>query len=329
MKRAWANRARTVETTATLQAFLDTRREFAVVDLLLIILRFGPVFGLTPLGYTNAACDVTWDGITYRAVGAMKLAKDAKVRQVIGVEVDELELVLDPWVTSTASSGELVLDVIPNTSYSVVRAAQHGLFDQATVERWRMILPAPPQFHTPPDLSNGAVLTFVGDIGDVEVRRSEITFSVRSRLDQLQMPLPRNAYQPSCLNQLYDTVCGLARTGSFGGKSFQATSTLDLAASTTIRPVLTTAPPQGDHYFDLGECVINGGPFIALRRSIRSQVGRILQLTDPFPPGVLTDGVSILLQRGCDKTLATCEARFGNRLRFRGFPFVPESDAAF
>jgi uncharacterized phage protein (TIGR02218 family) len=31
---------------------------------------------------------------------------------------------------------------------------------------------------------------------------------------------------------------------------------------------------------------------------------------------------------GCDKTQATCQARFGNLHHFRGFPFIPEPESA-
>ena len=32
---------------------------------------------------------------------------------------------------------------------------------------------------------------------------------------------------------------------------------------------------------------------------------------------------------GCDKTFATCKAKFDNALNFRGFPHLPGNDAAY
>ncbi len=43
---------------------------------------------------------------------------------------------------------------------------------------------------------------------------------------------------------------------------------------------------------------------------------------DPAPP----PGARALLLEGCDHTLATCQARFGNAVNFQGEPFLPGND---
>jgi hypothetical protein len=40
----------------------------------------------------------------------------------------------------------------------------------------------------------------------------------------------------------------------------------------------------------------------------------------------LTPGTRALLRQGCDHTLQTCHARFGNAINFQGEPFVPGND---
>ena len=40
------------------------------------------------------------------------------------------------------------------------------------------------------------------------------------------------------------------------------------------------------------------------------------------PPG-LAIGDAIYLYPGCDRTLNTCHAKFGNSANFGGFPFIP------
>ena len=38
-------------------------------------------------------------------------------------------------------------------------------------------------------------------------------------------------------------------------------------------------------------------------------------------------GDAFLLSAGCDKSFATCGAKFANRINFRGFPHMPGADA--
>ena len=40
----------------------------------------------------------------------------------------------------------------------------------------------------------------------------------------------------------------------------------------------------------------------------------------------LAPGTRTLLREGCDHTLATCHARFGNAVNFQGEPFLPGND---
>ena len=47
------------------------------------------------------------------------------------------------------------------------------------------------------------------------------------------------------------------------------------------------------------------------------------------PERALEAGQAFTLTAGCDKTFATCKARFANHLNFRGFPHVPGADFAY
>lgn len=59
------------------------------------------------------------------------------------------------------------------------------------------------------------------------------------------------------------------------------------------------------------EILNNDGPNIALA----------------MPPAIAPHvGTRLELVEGCDKTLATCSARFGNAINFRGEPFLPGND---
>jgi hypothetical protein len=331
VKRAFADHGMTVDTSATWESYAQGLSQVALVDLLLIFLPFGPLFGLTRLAWCNADATVTWDGVAYGALGVTRFSR-SEIQTSVGVEVDTLKVTLEPYVLRpnpvTPGDSEFTLDVIPGTTLTIPAAAALGLFDKAIVQLRRLLLPAPPQWHQPIDASAGAVLLFVGDVGEIEVNRAQVKLTVRSRLDQLAVNLPRSQYQPGCLNQLFDTICGLSRTGSYGGTSFNSAHTVDGPNTTTMSVALQFTEPRPDGYFDQGYIEVAAGPFIGLRRTIRSHRGKTIKLTKPFP-FALEDGAQVMLYAGCDKTQATCAAKFGNTAAFRGFPFIPNPDTAF
>lgn len=325
MRRAYADHARTVDTTAAMDAML-ARSEMAPVDLLAVILPFGPFFGITRLAWTNAEADIVWDGVTYKALGATRFSRST-LRTVIGVEVDTLTLTLDPYVPAPSPVGpgdpELTLDVIPGTTITIPAAAALGLLDKARVQLRRAILPAPARWHVTPDLSAGTVLLFVGEVGDIELDRTRIKLTVRSLLDQLSMQLPRNFYQPGCLNTLFDAACAKDRG------AYAHTRTVASGGTTMTVPLVDIGPTAPAGWWDQGYLeVASPTTFYGLRRTIRSATETEVRLIQPFP-FPLTAGWTVTLYPGCDKTLATCAAKFANRDRFRGFPFIPNPDTAY
>jgi uncharacterized phage protein (TIGR02218 family) len=46
-------------------------------------------------------------------------------------------------------------------------------------------------------------------------------------------------------------------------------------------------------------------------------------------PSAVEAGDGFTVTAGCDKTLATCKAKFDNVANFRGFPHMPGNDRAF
>lgn len=65
-------------------------------------------------------------------------------------------------------------------------------------------------------------------------------------------------------------------------------------------------------------------------RSVRvlSHGGASLNLTEP-PVLPVESGNTFRIVAGCDKSFATCKAKFANSTNFRGFPHLPGNDAAF
>jgi hypothetical protein len=78
-------------------------------------------------------------------------------------------------------------------------------------------------------------------------------------------------------------------------------------------------------YFDGGLMTINDGANAGFSREVKVYVpGQItLQLPFPYPVEV---GAAYTLVAGCDKSFATCKAKFNNALNFRGEPYIPGQD---
>lgn len=67
------------------------------------------------------------------------------------------------------------------------------------------------------------------------------------------------------------------------------------------------------------------GPATGLTARIIGVDGNALTLSEPVAQGT-APGMRVRLREGCDKTIATCSARFGNALNFQGEPFLPGND---
>ncbi len=61
----------------------------------------------------------------------------------------------------------------------------------------------------------------------------------------------------------------------------------------------------------------------------RSEDGQTLLLLEPSVGPEIAPGDAFSVTAGCDKTFATCKAKFTNPLNFRGFPHLPGNDAAY
>jgi uncharacterized phage protein (TIGR02218 family) len=48
----------------------------------------------------------------------------------------------------------------------------------------------------------------------------------------------------------------------------------------------------------------------------------VITVLQPLPAAVVS-GDAFEIYPGCDKTKATCENKFANLIRFRGYPFIP------
>jgi len=215
-----------------LLALLATRQFFAA-DLFTLTLQSG-----VSLYYCGGDADIVANGITFSAGGQTgpywdRTDNKAKCHWKVGVDVDSL-----------------VIDVIPGSATILgvpfLTAIRNGVFDGAEFTLDKVFMP------TYGDTSRGFVRYFVGRVAQIDAGRSVATFNINSHLELLDVQMPRNLYQPGCVNNLGDASCGVDIA------SFSAAGTV--AAGSSVAMVLGAI--AGTHqagYFDLGTITFTSG----------------------------------------------------------------------
>ncbi len=284
--------------SAGLIAFLNSGQQFCVADLYEIT----PVGGTTQY-FNNSDIDLIWNGHTYTSKQA--LIKHSKISNKIGLEVDETDIEITPQAT----------DLFAGVTWKT--AARRGMLDSAYIVIRTAIMP------TWGDTSLGPVHRFEGKFGPLDFDDLSIFATARSIAEALNISLPRNVYQPSCVHTLFDSGCGL------NSLAFLTAYTVDTSAGTptkTLIPISSSLIPAP--YWELGAMQFTSGINNGVRRAIK--LNRTLQqiVVTPPLPNVPTNGDSLVLVPGCDRLQSTCDSKFSNKDRFRGYPYIPVAETA-
>lgn len=280
--------------SAELITLLSTQRQFWLADLYTFTLADGTV-----LRYTSADVDITVGARVFDHTGPM--ISRSRTRIALGTSVDSLDLEITA-TTATLLSGLPWLQAITN-----------GALDGATVELERAFASAPGAAIA------GTVLLFVGRVSDTTTESLKSRVIVRSYLELLNTPLPKNLYQAGCGYSVYDTGCGLARA------TFAVNGSV---ASGSTRQVINCALSQIAGYFNIGDIQFTSGQNLGVIRTVKSYAPGVVDLAYPLPKTVAV-GDTFSIAPGCDKRLVTCDGTFGNKARFRATPFVPAPETAF
>lgn len=278
--------------SAELIALLNGSQQFTMADLLTITLKTGAV-----LRYTSADIPLVHGGNTFTPF----TFKRGRTRIVVGVEVDTLDITLFAGVNDLVSG-------LPFPHF-----AQNGGLDGATVQLERAFLPdwASPVV--------GALWMFSGRVSEITPGRTEIRLNVKSDIELLNTPMPRNLYQPMCGHTLYDSGCGVSKA------AYKVSSTV---ASGSTRTEIKTGLAQASGWFNRGTIYFSTGPNAGVTRTVKSYAGGTFTLALPLPYDPVV-GNAIDAHPGCDKTLATCTSKFNSKPKFRGFPYVPVPETAY
>lgn len=244
-------------------------------------------------GFTEHDRALTFDGTDFEPETGLE---PSEIRQGTDLAVD-------------AQDAQGVLDSERITETDIL----DGRWDNATVEAWLV------------DWSDPAerILMRRGSIGRVSRGKAAFVAEVRGLAHVLDQPVGR-AYQASCDAALGDARCGV---------NLEATQHRGTGAVVDLtRPrAFTTTGLSGfaSGHFDFGFLVwtsgANGGRRAEVVRHVnRSGVVTITLLEEPVR--ALASGDAFVIRAGCDKSAATCAAKFGNIANFRGFPHIPGTD---
>ena len=245
-------------------------------------------------GFTDHDRDLAFDGVTYRAATGLTASR---IESALGLSVDDLS----------------VIGVLADDSLTEAALSQ-GVYDEALVTlslvNWQ-------------DVSQRTILK-TGTVGEVTRSQSSFTAEIRGLAAKLDEPQGRR-YMFGCDADLGDARCGIDLTDP----AFNATG----AAATIIDAErIFAASGLGGfvaEFFTRGKLTWTGGANAGLAAEIKrhtlSAGVHSIELWLPAPQPIVI-GDAFAVTAGCDKQFATCQAKFDNAVRFRGFPYMPGND---
>lgn len=154
-----------------------------------------------------------------------------------------------------------------------------------------------------------------GTLGAVEIEGKRFTAELRGPAAALERAVVEET-SPECRADLGDRRCRVDMAGR--RRLARVVSALDEAIT------IDAAEPSGGAY---GGGLLRwiGGANSGLVSQVLISAGATVTLREP-PALTVVAGDLVKLSEGCDKSLATCAARFGNALNFRGEPHLPGND---
>jgi len=244
------------------------------------------------MGFTDHDTDLVVGGVTYEAAfGYTRSAVSANST----LAVDNME----------------VLGVIDSESLldTDLRA---GVYDFARIEialvNWA-------------DLTMGTLRLPGWRLGQVEVMDHAFKAEILGIAQAFTKAIIR-LYTPDCDADLGDTRCGVTLA------SYTETGTVSAVANPMRQFTATISGSRPAGFFDGGLVTWTSGPNAGYPPlEVKSEAAGVVTLYLPTNKTIAV-GNTFSISAGCDKSSATCNAKFANIARFRGFPFVPGLDAA-
>jgi uncharacterized phage protein (TIGR02218 family) len=245
-------------------------------------------------GFTDHDEDIAFDGVTYLASSGFTASE---VQSMLGLAIDNLTV-----------TGALSSETLNETDLSA------GLYDNASIEIWRVNWQAPDQ----------RVLMRKGNLGEVKRGKTAFSAEVRGLAHLLNQPVGRS-FGYSCDADLGDARCTIDLTdAAYKGEGVVA------SASDARSFAVTGIEAFADGWFGNGKLNWTSGANDARAMEVKrhgvSALGISIELWQAMSAPVVI-GDTFAITAGCDKQFATCKSKFANAANFRGFPYMPGNDA--
>lgn len=240
-------------------------------------------------GFTDHDADLAFAGVTFRARSGLEAAEaTAELGFAVG--------------------GGDVAGVLASASLTEADLAG-GKYDDASVETWLVNWS---------DVEE-RVLLDVSSIG--EIRRTEHAFTAELRGLMHRYDEERGrVYRADCSATLGDGRCRVALTAPHlhAVGAVEATDGRIALASAGLGAYTPGWFTGGALRFTTGA---NAGTVIEVKAHVAASLELWVPTARPIAPGD-----AFVVTAGCDKSFATCRAKFGNAANFRGFPHMPGND---
>jgi uncharacterized phage protein (TIGR02218 family) len=241
------------------------------------------------LGFTDHDTPLAFAGTAYQPETGFAASE---VQSSLGLAVDNLSVM-----------GALSSEALNETDLAA------GLFDNASIEIWRVNWAAPDQ----------RVLMRKGSLGEVRRGKTGFTAEVRGLAHVLNQPVGR-VFAHGCDAVLGDARCAIT----------VASATATVIAATDGRRFTASGLAAFDSgWFTAGTLAFtsgaNAGRAMEVKRHTRSAGIASIELWQAMSEAI-SAGDAFTVTPGCDKQFATCQAKFANTVNFRGCPHMPGND---
>ena len=239
------------------------------------------------LGFTSHDRDLAIGGLVYRSAPGM-------LPSAVSVSDDFDSSTLDV-------SGALTSDSIAEPDLAA------GRWDRAAVSLFLVDWGDP---------GGESLILARGELGDVTVKAGGFEAELRGAAALLERSVAEQT-SPECRAELGDRRCRVDMAGRV-----RVTRVTGIPAEDVVA---VAQAPGGPGALAFGRLRWIGGANSGLESAIVSSQALELRLQEP-PPFAVAEGDLVELSEGCDKSFATCRARFSNAENFRGEPHLPGMD---
>jgi hypothetical protein len=169
-----------------------------------------------------------------------------------------------------------------------------------------------------------------GEITSMNAEGRVAKFRVPSRAGQWMLrPIPAFALSDNCVHVLYDRACLVSRTGTGpSGVAHKVTATVISVTGRDVKVDLASTLRNGNWAED-GEIVHPASGerrAILLQKDLAAGSSAVATLTMSLLIPELIVGATVEVYAGCDHTIDTCSAKFGNRQNYLGWHLKPAVD---